>query len=653
MARHSARRRQAALIAPVFAVLVCVFANLAAADKPAIWIELRTPHFTVYSDGGEKTARAIAVQFEEMRNTFLKILDNGRVDPGQPIIILAAKDEKSMAALLPEYYKEKGRVHPAGLYGAGPEEIYISVQADAGGDLPFQVVYHEYTHQLLHLNLAVIPTWLDEGYAEFFGNSEISGRTVTIGYAPRWQMQALQQMTMMPLEQLFRVDHKSPYYNEANHANVFYQKSWALAHLLFFDPTYKKADALGNYLKLVNNGVDPVEAGRQTFGDLDALMHHLETYIGAAGYYSGSVNSPIDEFNKTFTTRSLTEGEADGLLGSYILARGQTDDARPLLEQAAKLDPNSAAANEGLGMLHQRLNEQDEAATYFARAVELNSGSFLPYYFDALHKERQGPSEEGAAEVSLKKAITLNPNFAPARANLAQLDLKHPEKLDEALGAARAAVALEPAQWQNLVILAQVMAARKEIDQARAIANRIAVSQKDPSAQAAVTALLDYLKRLEEYNQQLQARQAAPQLELPPTSLDDSSGPPRLRERADRSGASAGKSDSVSVVPPPDSGATLPASSSPTRLYSMDGTVGSIDCTKNPEVSLTLTSGSLSMKLHASDLSHVRFFGPDGDPQGRALTCAQLQNSPVRMIYQLLSGGPYDGEIAAIKPGLQ
>lgn len=690
MSGTPARRRPAALV-PLLAgllrpldslcplallcslALCCSLASASAADKPATWIELRTPHFTVYSDGGEKTARDVAVQFEQMRNTFVKILDNGRVDPGQPILIIAARDEKSLGALLPEYYGDKQRIHPAGLYVGGAETIHILLRADVTGDLPYQIIYHEYTHQIMHLSYAFLPTWLDEGYAQLFGNSVIAGRSVTIGYAPRWQMQALQRMTLLPLEQLFAVNQKSPYYNEANQVNVFYQESWALVHLLFFDPAYKKADALGTYTRLVNNGVDPVEAARQSFGDLKALMNRLQNYVGAAGYYSGSVNSPIEGIDKGFTVRTLSEAETDAMLGDASMSRGRWDDARPLLEQAAKIDPNLAVAQEDLGILHQRLDERDAAAPYFARATELNSASFLAYYFDGAYKARQGTSAEAAAEASLKKSIALNANFAPARVALASLDLKHPEKLDEALGAAQAAVLLEPAQWRNQFMLAQVMAARKQIDQARTIAARIAASQSDPAAQTAVTGFLDYLTRLEQYNQQVQARQSGPAApSLPPAAAlassqevpaEEHSGPPKLQRLADRSDAPAGQSDSQSegnaTAPPvaseqpaaatPASAASSASATAP-RLYSMLGTFKSVDCTKNPEVTLTLTSGALSMRLHAGDLAQVSFLGPDGKPQTRTLPCAQLQNLAVRTYYLLLSGGDYDGELKAIKP---
>src|SRR5207249_5561701 len=55
------------------------------------WIEVRSPHFTVNTNAGEKEARKIADQFEQIRQMFHSAFGALRVDPGQPIIIVAAK----------------------------------------------------------------------------------------------------------------------------------------------------------------------------------------------------------------------------------------------------------------------------------------------------------------------------------------------------------------------------------------------------------------------------------------------------------------------------------------------------------------------------------------------------------------------------------
>ena len=68
-------------------------------EKVEPWVEVRTAHFIVASDGGEKTARRVADQFEQVRRTFQATMPHAHLDTGIPIEILAARDGKSFATL--------------------------------------------------------------------------------------------------------------------------------------------------------------------------------------------------------------------------------------------------------------------------------------------------------------------------------------------------------------------------------------------------------------------------------------------------------------------------------------------------------------------------------------------------------------------------
>ena len=49
-----------------------------AAEKTETWLEVRTPHFTVVTNGSEKQARRVANQFEQIRAAFQKMLVKDR-----------------------------------------------------------------------------------------------------------------------------------------------------------------------------------------------------------------------------------------------------------------------------------------------------------------------------------------------------------------------------------------------------------------------------------------------------------------------------------------------------------------------------------------------------------------------------------------------
>src|SRR5713226_1894557 len=209
--------------------------RLRAADKPETWVEVRSPHFTVVSNGSEKQARRLADQFEQIRAVFQKSLNNIRVDPGQPIIILAAKNENTMKALLPKFWETKGHMHPAGIFVPGHEKHYVALRLDTEGENPYKVIYHEYVHLIIELNFHRIPVWLNEGYAEFFGNTTIGEKEVKIGQPSESDVLLLRQNKLLPLEVLLKVDHDSPYYNEANRTSMFYAECWALVHFMMLD----------------------------------------------------------------------------------------------------------------------------------------------------------------------------------------------------------------------------------------------------------------------------------------------------------------------------------------------------------------------------------------------------------------------------------
>src|SRR5215469_10523625 len=145
------------------------------------WVEVRSPNFTVISNAGEKEGRKIADQFEEIREVFQKTFAKMRSELGKPVIVFAVKNEDSMKLLLPEFWEVKGHMHPAGVYQPAEEKHFVVVRTNIEGPNPHEIVYHEYTHALMNINFRDLPVWLNEGIAEFFGNSTIHDNYVEIG----------------------------------------------------------------------------------------------------------------------------------------------------------------------------------------------------------------------------------------------------------------------------------------------------------------------------------------------------------------------------------------------------------------------------------------------------------------------------------------
>src|ERR1700675_3511637 len=277
----SLSRYLCALSACVIALLVGVSAwcKPSPADRPDTWIEVQTPHFIVAGNDGENAARRIADQFEQIRFLYSKALNRDlRLDPGIPILIFAVKNEKSLSQLIPEYWVQKGHTHPAGLFVHGQEKNYIALRTDVEAEFPYLPIYHEYVHLIINLNYQHFPLWLNEGFADFLGCATLTGKGGKLGQPSASDLDVLQQTKLLPLETLFKVDHQSPYYNEANKTTIFYAESWALVHYLMLDPEKQKDKTLGKYISFIENGADPVDAAVRAFGDLAQLQKALQAY---------------------------------------------------------------------------------------------------------------------------------------------------------------------------------------------------------------------------------------------------------------------------------------------------------------------------------------------------------------------------------------
>src|ERR1700731_4673342 len=218
--------------------LVGTLANASLAENRRAWIEVRSPNFIVVTNANEHQGRRTAYQFEMIRAVFRDFFGQTGKSQEPPITIVAAKDEKTMRALLPEFWERKGSAHPAGIYlnTADTGANYVAFQLDLilnqDAYEPFEPVYHEYVHYLTRRMIAHWPLWVVEGLAELYGNIRIENDQLFVGAPSTSHLMYLQQTALLPLHSLFDADSSSPYYNEQSKASIFYAESWALVHYL-------------------------------------------------------------------------------------------------------------------------------------------------------------------------------------------------------------------------------------------------------------------------------------------------------------------------------------------------------------------------------------------------------------------------------------
>ena len=421
------------------------FAFPVSGAKHESWVEVRSSNFIVVSNAGEKQARKTAIRFEQIRAVFRQSIAVASAHPSPAITILAVKDEDSMRALLPEYWA-KGHVHPAGIFVENLNQYFALVQLDAPGSNPYNTIYHEYYHSLTLPYFPNLPLWVAEGLAEFWGNTEVSDSGTKMGEADADLIEELKQSSLIPLDVLFKVDQSSPYYNEDHKTSIFYAESWALIHYLMIGDKAAHRPVLQAYLEALSHGASQDQAAAKAFGDLTKLQNALSAYVRNQAFYYLKSPPPPEIPASEIQVRELSEAEADAYRGGFCAVAGKTETAKPLLEDAVKLDPKLALGYQYLGFAEYQDGQKTEALADFTRAIEPNPKNaltrYLRAYLASTHAGRIGNDEQ--LEEDLRAAIAARPDFAPPYGVLGVYLAAKEKGCPEALALANKAVELEP-----------------------------------------------------------------------------------------------------------------------------------------------------------------------------------------------------------------
>ncbi len=242
------------LFLPVLAL--SAIANAFADD--AHWIEVKSPHFSVVTDAGEKRGRETAMRFEQMRAVFGTLMTKAKVNLPIPLQIVAFRNSKEFRQFAPLWNGKA--VQLAGLFQGGEDRSFIML--DMSTENPWSVVFHEYAHQLMNGVLSArVDPWFEEGFAEYFSSIEVDSKEARVGKIPEDEYLVLEQNGMMKVADLFRVQQNSSTYNESgSHRTVFYAESGIVVHYLYDNNLILK---LSQYFDLKMSRNVPVESAIQ------------------------------------------------------------------------------------------------------------------------------------------------------------------------------------------------------------------------------------------------------------------------------------------------------------------------------------------------------------------------------------------------------
>ncbi len=561
----------------------------------AEWVEVRSPHFSVVTDAGDKRGREVALRFEQMRAIFGKLIPTATVTLPAPLQIVAFRSSPEMQQFVPLW---KGKpVELTGLFEGNSDRSFILL--DMSVEDPWQVVFHEYAHQLLDGNTSrQVQPWFEEGFAEYFATIKVNAEQAEVGLASVNNFYTVTHSSLMPVADLFQVPRDSSIYNESgDHRSLFYAQSWLVVHYLFDAHLIKRTF---DYFELVKDRGVPVEAAiQQAFGrsgaEFDGVIHR---YVREGRVAYNRVPAPSGMNSTAYSAKPMTAPDVKAVLADmHLHSPDYQEKAIAEFEEVLKLQPDHPAALRGLGYAYLMKQDYHRAGEYLRKAVAGDSNDPRVLYYSALVIEKeQGPAlgndreELAVIQKQLEKSVALDPEFADAY-NVLAFTYMSQGNHEQALQTMLKAVSLNPRSEAYSFNLSQMYLMNGQYDEGIKILEQLKEGSDPEIAARALKAL--------PAAQEASFAAATGRRVVFQSGLAMQAGEAARGQTSELSPVDGGGGGASRTMPPGDPGEFL------------KGQLVSVDCSAPPSAVLTVVSGGKTWKLHARDNTRVIVIGAD------------------------------------------
>jgi tetratricopeptide (TPR) repeat protein len=489
--------RRPALTLLASAVITC--ATPCPAHAQETWLEVKSPHFTVVANTGERPARDVAWQFEQFRGAIEAGWPWARVRLDRPVVILALKDEASMRRLLPGYWSRG--VQPTSLLASTPERHYVAIRTDLRLENtatmnPYRSAYWSYS--LLVLNAAFegnLPLWFRIGLAEVLSNTIVRDSEISFGLPLPQHIQSLAE-SRLQLRELLTMDASASYFRDDATRGRFDALAWSVVHYMLFGRPEERADSVNVLARLLQEGKPSVDAVAQAFGSLQALEEGYLRYRQQQIFTFSKMKVEETSVGKNFPSERMAPIASAAVRASFHAATDRPEEARALVADIRKTAPESPLVYEVEGLLHEIDGNAAAARTAFEKAVELKSSSRHAHY--RLATMMLGPEPDqatlGAIEPLLARTIALDPTYVPAYTLLADV-MTRTSRAEEAIGMATKAMGIAPRDAAPRLALARALWQTPRRDMARVHALGARELARTDAQRAAAQQLLEFFDR--------------------------------------------------------------------------------------------------------------------------------------------------------------
>lgn len=428
------------------------------------WFEVQSPHFDLLTDGGEKTGRDLALQFEQMHSAFAQLFSTRPAPKPVPLQIIALRNSKQISQYSRLYQGKP--IRSTGFCLRSADRDYIVL--DLGALNRWETVIHEYAHLFIAAAMPDLPAWFNEGLAELYSTIRIGDKEAILGRPPESALDVLHNESLMPISELFKVDHDSAVYNEdRDPRSIFYAESWLVVHYLW---DHNQMEQAQRYLELIRQRVPVNQAVKQAF-DMEP-----EQFDRVLQKYSRSRMELMRvALHGEREQGSLSQKPVSALYATTVLA-GLHSHQPDYQEQAIgefqailQQDPDNVAAHRDLGYIYYQRHDPDAALPHLQKAAEKSPNDWRVHFFWAeASAQKYDDALAPQIEKEAQRVIELNPEFADGYGLLGfALMVEH--RNQEAIAAYQQALALRPGSEVYALNLAELYTLQGRLDEAKTL----------------------------------------------------------------------------------------------------------------------------------------------------------------------------------------
>jgi tetratricopeptide (TPR) repeat protein len=369
------------------------------------WICMQSPNFELYTTAGEKSGREALLVFEEIRSAFKDIV-GVKLPEKKPVSIIAFRDEQ-------EYAPYRLRAGTASYYMPMPGRDFIVLQDLSQEHLPY--LLHEYTHVVIHQAGMKLPVWLNEGFAEFYSTMKPVGGKILVGRVIPGRLEVA-EAGLVSLREILNTGYQSSDYNETSRLGTFYAESWALVHMLKFNPRY--APKFDRLLDAIGRGDPSVQALEEVYGKpVEAIQKDLQAYVHGEHFSEGVIHARIGKPDVQPVVVPKDPLDIAVLMAGIQSHGPHRDQAIGTLENLAKNNPGRSAPLDSLAWLYLTSPNPQMAMQPFRQAFESGTRDANLCFTYAVRLRTSIPEAEYLAV--LRRTTAIDPEFSAAQEILA------------------------------------------------------------------------------------------------------------------------------------------------------------------------------------------------------------------------------------------